>query len=91
MSTSSGTARRFRRRGDDPHEILRNAGLTMSVPDAGVLFGLGEAAARAMARRGEFPVKTLRVGRQWRVPTADVRRALGLPVEPVEPVAGASA
>ncbi len=76
------TPYRYRRRSDDPVEILSQAGLTMSVPEAGVLFGLGESAARALARRGEFPVKVIRAGAQYRVATNDVKRLLALPVEP---------
>jgi hypothetical protein len=53
----------------------------MSVPEAGVCIGLGETAARTKARQGEFPVRVLQLGRKSRVPTADVRRYLGLSVE----------
>lgn len=77
--------RRYRRRTDDPDKILREAGPSMGVPSAGVLFGLGENASRSLARRGEFPVRVIRVGRQYRVPTSEVRKALGLP--PASPVA----
>lgn len=80
------TTYRTRKVTDDPYKILREAGPWMLVPDAGVCFGLGDCAARALARRGEFPVPVLRLGRQYRVATADVRRALGLPV--VEPTTG---
>jgi hypothetical protein len=42
-------------------------------PDAARAFGL--------ARRGELPFVVYRLGRSWTVPTATLRRALGLDPE----------
>lgn len=70
------------RRPADAAAILNGAGPTISVPEAGAAFGLSERTARGLVQRGEFPVRVLRIGRLVRVPTADVRRKLGLPVEP---------
>ena len=50
-------------------------------PDAGQAFGLGRARTFELARRGELPVPTFRLGRSWRVPTAALRRALQLDPE----------
>ncbi len=62
--------------------ILAAAGTTMSVPEAAACLGITESTGYLLVKAGEFPVRTLKLGRQWRVPTAEVRRALGLPVKP---------
>ena len=53
---------------------------TVSVEEAGAWLGLGRSAAYVAAGRGELP--TLRFGRSLRVPTAKLRRLLGLDPEP---------
>lgn len=50
-------------------------------PDAARAFGLGRARAFELARRGELPFVVYRLGRSWTVPTAALRRALGLDPE----------
>lgn len=45
---------------------------------AGRALGLGRTKAHAMARAGEFPVPVLRLGRAYRVASADIQRLLGL-------------
>jgi hypothetical protein len=50
-------------------------------PDAARAFGLGRARAFELARRGELPFVVYRLGRSWTVPTATLRRALGLDPE----------
>jgi hypothetical protein len=50
-------------------------------PDAARAFGLGWARAFERARRGELPFTIFRLGRSYRVPTAALRRALGLDPE----------
>jgi hypothetical protein len=47
-------------------------------PDAGQAFGLGRARTFELARRGELPFPVYRLGRSFRVPTAALRRVLGL-------------
>ena len=47
-------------------------------PDACVPFGLGRSAGYELAAHGEFPCEVLRIGRKYRVITADLRRVLGL-------------
>ena len=49
--------------------------LTVSVPEAGRMLGIGKAAAYAAAHRGEIP--TIRLGRLLRVP----RRAIEVMLE----------
>lgn len=39
---------------------------------------IGRSVGYELARSGEFPCPVLRVGRQYRVPTAGLRQALGI-------------
>ena len=48
----------------------------MTVDEAGALLGLSRGSAYAAAARGEIP--TIRIGRRLLVPTAALRRLLGL-------------
>jgi helix-turn-helix protein len=50
--------------------------LTTSVPDAGKLIGIGRNAAYEAARRGDIP--TIKIGKRVVVPTALLKRMLGL-------------
>lgn len=50
--------------------------VTMSVPDAGRLFGYGRAGAYAAAKDGRFPLPVISLGRRMVVATADVLRLL---------------
>ncbi|WP_242642468.1 helix-turn-helix domain-containing protein [Lentzea alba] len=49
---------------------------------AGRAFGLGRTTSYALARKGEFPCRVVRVGSAYRVPTAELRRELGLEAAP---------
>jgi len=40
--------------------------------------GIGRTLAYELARNGQFPCPVLRVGHAYRVPTAELRRVLGL-------------
>lgn len=53
---------------------------TLSVEQAGRLLGLSRSGSYASVQRGEIPI--LRLGRKFRVPTAELRKMLGLPAEP---------
>lgn len=55
---------------------------TLTVPEAGRIFGLSRPSAYAAAARGEIP--TIKMGRRLLVPTGKLRSMLGLPVD--EPV-----
>jgi hypothetical protein len=48
----------------------------VSVPEAGSLLGLGRSASYEAARRGEIPIVS--IGRKLVVPTAPLRRLLGV-------------
>lgn len=47
---------------------------TLTVPEAGLILGLGKASAYEAASRGDIP--TIRIGRRLVVPTAGLRRLL---------------
>jgi hypothetical protein len=49
-------------------------------PDAARAFSIGRSQAYALASSDDFPCPVLRIGSRWRVPTAALRGALGLPV-----------
>jgi hypothetical protein len=51
-------------------------------PTAAGVFQISRATAYTLAARGEFPTPTFKLGAAWLVRTADLRRALGLPVSP---------
>jgi excisionase family DNA binding protein len=52
---------------------------TISVERAGASLGISRATAYDAVRRGEIPA--IRLGRRWVVPTAQLRRLLGLDPE----------
>jgi hypothetical protein len=62
---------------DELKQLLSRA--TADVPEVGrICFGLSRNASYAAAGRGDFP--TIKVGRLLKVPTAALRRQLGLEV-----------
>lgn len=52
--------------------------VTVDVATAGRAFGVGRDKAYAMARRGQFPVPILRLGRRYRVTRASLLVTLGV-------------
>jgi excisionase family DNA binding protein len=55
---------------------------TLSVHEAGELLGIGRTTAYALARADDFPVPVLRVGSQYRIPTAPLLALLGITALP---------
>ncbi|MGD9530024.1 DNA-binding protein [Pseudonocardia sp.] len=55
---------------------------------AGMAIGIGRSKAHEMARAGTWPTRLLRLGKAYRVPTADVLTLLG--IEPDESHSGGS-
>lgn len=49
---------------------------TVSVPQAGLAFGLSRSHAYDLASRGEFPARVIKVGGRYRVVTASIIKAL---------------
>jgi excisionase family DNA binding protein len=59
-------------------KLLSEAGPTLSLGEAAKVLGISYNTASAAVRRGELGVRALRYGSRWRIPTADLRRVLGL-------------
>lgn len=51
---------------------LMAAGATVDVVQAGRALGIGRSLTYDLLRRGQFPVRVLRLGNRVRVPTADL-------------------
>ena len=56
---------------------LRNLPVSVDLVTAGRALGMGRTTAHEQARRGQFPVRVLRVGVRYRVTRADLLRYLG--------------
>ncbi len=52
--------------------------VTVDVVTAGRAFGISRDGSYDLLRRGEFPVRTVKVGRLRRVPRAELFRVLGV-------------
>jgi excisionase family DNA binding protein len=48
----------------------------MSLTEAATVLGIGRSTAYELARRGDWPTSLLRLGRQYRVPTAHLAALL---------------
>lgn len=59
-------------------EAVRDLGLTTDVATAGAILGIGRSKAYALAKAGKFPVRIIRVGRSYVVPTNALLDLLGL-------------
>ena len=69
-------------KGSPTHQDLLDLPPVLDVPSAGRLLGLGRTTSYELAQRDEFPVRVLRLGRQLRVPTADLLVVLGVVPNP---------
>lgn len=65
--------------------ILAAAGPTISLPETAQVLGISRAHAYALAKRGELGVRVLRLGNRFVVPTAELRREVGLEADPAAP------
>jgi predicted DNA-binding transcriptional regulator AlpA len=57
---------------------IRRLPATIDVPTAGRAFGFGRAKAYRLAKDGTFPCKITKIGRNYRVSVAHLRRALNI-------------
>ena len=57
---------------------VRALGVTIDLVTAGSVLSLGRTASYELARRGQFPVPVLRIGRRYRVVTAHLLQLLNL-------------
>ncbi|MDV7101649.1 MULTISPECIES: helix-turn-helix domain-containing protein [Gordonia] len=60
-----------------PEEIAA-LGVSTDLVTAARALGVSKSSAYAAARSGTFPVRTIRVGSRYVVPTAELKAALGL-------------
>lgn len=57
---------------------LLEAGPTVDLPIANSALGISRAHGYALAKRGEYPVKVLKLGCSYRVITSDLLNVLGI-------------
>lgn len=57
---------------------IRSWPAAADIPPACAALGISKSYGYELIKRGEFPVKTLKVGRKTRVLTADLMRVLGI-------------
>lgn len=60
-------------------ESVKALGLRTDIRTASSALGLGTTTGYNLAKRGEFPVPVLRVGRKYVVPVAGLLAAFGVP------------
>ncbi|RCW38484.1 excisionase family DNA binding protein [Halopolyspora algeriensis] len=58
--------------------IARDAGLTVSVAEACTVLDISKGTGYALIKRGEWPTRTLRLGRRIRIPTAELLDVCGV-------------
>jgi hypothetical protein len=58
-------------------QAVQALGVTTDVETAGAILGVGRTKAYELAKSGEFPVKIIRVGRRYLVPTPALLQLLG--------------
>ncbi len=57
---------------------LHDAGPTCPLPLANQALGISRAHGYALAKRGEYPVRLLKLGSSYRVVTSELRELLGI-------------
>jgi hypothetical protein len=60
---------------------LLRATTTVDLATAALALGLGRTRAYALARRGQFPCRVIRIGGTYRIPTAGLLELLGVTAE----------
>jgi hypothetical protein len=59
-------------------EAVRALGITTDVETAGFILGVGRSRAYALARAGQFPAKSIRIGRSYVVSVPAILELLGV-------------
>lgn len=59
-------------------EAVRALGATTDIETAGAILGIGRSKSYELAKTGEFPVRVLRIGRRYLVPTPAILAVLGV-------------
>jgi excisionase family DNA binding protein len=58
-------------------EAIKRLGMSTDVETAAEIIGIGRTLAYELVRRGEFPVRLIRLGRRVLVPTQDLLNLFG--------------
>jgi hypothetical protein len=64
---------------------LKNGPPSVDLLTAAAVLRIGRTKAYELARRGEFPVKVIRVGGSWRVPVTGLLELLGISPDAADP------
>jgi hypothetical protein len=59
-------------------DAVRGLRATVDVETAGAILGIGRSKAYELAKNDEFPVRILRIGRRYLVPTSLILAVLGI-------------
>jgi hypothetical protein len=59
-------------------DTVRNLGATIDVETAGAILGIGRSKSYELAKAGEFPVRIVRIGRRYLVPTTGILALLNI-------------
>ncbi len=80
MTTTTGPAQANQAGGPRVWTIdaLRSLGATIDVETAGAILGIGRSKSYELAKAGKFPVRVLRIGRRYLVPTPAILDLLGI-------------
>ena len=77
MTDPSASSRDLPARGRWTRAQVEELGVTTDVATAASVLGIGRSTAYELIRRGEFPVRVLRIGTRMQVPVATLLEALG--------------
>lgn len=59
-------------------DAVRGLGATIDIETAGAILGIGRSKSYELAKRGDFPVRVLRIGKRYLVPTPSILALLGI-------------
>lgn len=59
-------------------DAVRGLGATIDIETAGAILGIGRSKSYELAKSGDFPVRVLRIGKRYLVPTPSILALLGI-------------
>jgi hypothetical protein len=59
-------------------DAVRGLGATIDIETAGAILGIGRSKSYELAKSGDFPVRVLRIGKRYLVPTPSLLALLGI-------------
>jgi hypothetical protein len=65
-------------------DAVRALPATVDIETAGAVLGIGRSKSYELARAGEFPVRVLRIGRRYLVPTNLILKLIGVDNDAVD-------